>query len=240
MITGLSTVATSGSYNDLSNKPTIPTIPSSLPANGGNADTVDNKHANDFAAADHTHSEQMVMRGITTSGDGTAYTATVDGITALTNGISFIMIPHIASAAQVPTLNVNNLGAKNIRRRVSNSTVTTTFGNSTNWLGANKPVWVIFDGNYWIVDFDVPNAHDIYGTVAIDKGGTGANTAVAALNNLGVSYGTWTPVATGIPGSNTITATSYNAQRGTYTKIGNTVIISFYVYATFPSNCTSY
>ena len=34
------TVATSGSYNDLSNKPTIPTIPSSLPANGGNAATV--------------------------------------------------------------------------------------------------------------------------------------------------------------------------------------------------------
>lgn len=30
----------SGSYNDLTNKPTIPTIPSSLPANGGNADTV--------------------------------------------------------------------------------------------------------------------------------------------------------------------------------------------------------
>jgi hypothetical protein len=39
-------VATSGSYNDLTNKPTIPT---SLPANGGNADTVDNKHASDFA-----------------------------------------------------------------------------------------------------------------------------------------------------------------------------------------------
>ena len=31
----LAKVATSGSYNDLSNKPTIPTIPSSLPANGG-------------------------------------------------------------------------------------------------------------------------------------------------------------------------------------------------------------
>lgn len=40
-ITGLATVATSGSYNDLSNKPTIPT---SLPANGGNADTVDSQH----------------------------------------------------------------------------------------------------------------------------------------------------------------------------------------------------
>ena len=40
MITGLAKVATSGSYNDLNNKPTIPTIPSSLPANGGNAATV--------------------------------------------------------------------------------------------------------------------------------------------------------------------------------------------------------
>ena len=34
----------SGNYNDLTNKPTIPTIPSSLPANGGNSDTVDNYH----------------------------------------------------------------------------------------------------------------------------------------------------------------------------------------------------
>lgn len=34
----------SGNYNDLTNKPTIPTIPSSLPANGGNADTVDGYH----------------------------------------------------------------------------------------------------------------------------------------------------------------------------------------------------
>lgn len=41
MITGLANVATSGSYSDLSGKPTIP---STLPANGGNADTVDNKH----------------------------------------------------------------------------------------------------------------------------------------------------------------------------------------------------
>ncbi len=59
MITGLASVATSGSYNDLSNKPSLfngdynalsnkPAIPTSLPANGGNADTVDGKHASDF------------------------------------------------------------------------------------------------------------------------------------------------------------------------------------------------
>lgn len=55
MITGLASVATTGKYSDLSGKPTIPTIPSSLPANGGNADTVDGKHATDFAPASHTH-----------------------------------------------------------------------------------------------------------------------------------------------------------------------------------------
>lgn len=44
-------------YNDLKNKPEIPTIPEipeipdSLPADGGNSDTVDGKHASDFAAA---------------------------------------------------------------------------------------------------------------------------------------------------------------------------------------------
>jgi hypothetical protein len=33
----------------------LPTIPTSLPANGGNADTVDNCHASDFATATHDH-----------------------------------------------------------------------------------------------------------------------------------------------------------------------------------------
>lgn len=58
MIIGLADVATSGSYNDLSNKPSIPVIPSSLPANGGNADTIDNCHASDFASANHNHAEE--------------------------------------------------------------------------------------------------------------------------------------------------------------------------------------
>ena len=209
MITGLATVATSGSYDDLADKPTIPTIPASLPANGGNADTVDNKHASDFAAASHTHdyaasnhthnyaasdhthtpvsigaapashasstttygvstaskyghamasgttpkapgeaavgSEtaafargdhvhpmQMIDKGVTTAGTGAAYTATVDGITALAAGVSFIMIPHVVSTVVNPTLNVNGLGAKNLRRRLTNSTVSTTTGSVAN------------------------------------------------------------------------------------------------------------
>ncbi len=76
MITGLSNVATSGSYEDLSDKPTIPEaythpathpasmitgLPTALPANGGNADTVDGKHASDFAAATHAHSDYATV-----------------------------------------------------------------------------------------------------------------------------------------------------------------------------------
>ncbi len=52
---GKAAASHSHSYNSLTDKPTIPTIPASLPANGGNADTVDGKHASDFATANHTH-----------------------------------------------------------------------------------------------------------------------------------------------------------------------------------------
>ena len=59
-ISGLANVATSGSYNDLSNKPTIPTIPSSLPANGGNADTVDSKHIVVSSSAPTTNDTSII------------------------------------------------------------------------------------------------------------------------------------------------------------------------------------
>lgn len=132
-------------------------------------------------------SKKTVNNAVTTGGTGAAYTATVDGITALAAGVSFMMIPHVTSTVVLPTLNVNGLGAKNIRRRVSNSTVTTVASGSANWLYANKPVKVTYDGTYWIADMDRPNATDIYGTLAIDNGGTGASTAEGALENLGLN-----------------------------------------------------
>lgn len=55
MITGLSDVATSGDYTDLTNKPIIPT---SLPADGGNADTLDGYHAAYFASGQHNHDSE--------------------------------------------------------------------------------------------------------------------------------------------------------------------------------------
>lgn len=264
MISGLASVATSGSYNDLADKPTIPTVPGSLPANGGNADTVDGKHAADFATAGHTHTGfaasehthtgfaaddhshtpvsigaapaghasstttygvstaanyghakasgttpkapgeaaagsetaafargdhvhplQLMEKGVTTAGTGAAYTATVDGITALVAGISFIMIPNVVSTSTAPTLNVNGLGAKTIRRRITNATNSTVAGYAAAWLAASKPVRVEYDGTYWIADLPKPSAADISGSVKVANGGTGATTAADALTNLG-------------------------------------------------------
>lgn len=139
-----------------------------------------------FARGDHVHPEQVSAHGITTTGSGASYAATVEGITALTAGASFIMIPHVVSTSTAPTLNVNGLGAKTIRRRVSNSAATTTAGSSADWLSANKPIIVTYDGTYWIVDLVKPNANDLFGTVPIGSGGLGADNVEDARKNLGV------------------------------------------------------
>lgn len=123
---------------------------------------------------------------VTTTGTGESYIASVDGIIALTPGISFVMIPHVTSAKTMPTLNVNGLGAKNIRMRISNSTVSTTPLSSENMLVANKPIRVMYDGTQWIIGIVRPNVTNLYGTLTIEQGGTGGKTAAAARTNLDV------------------------------------------------------
>lgn len=93
MITGLADVATSGSYNDLSDKPSIPTIPASLPANGGNADTVDGKHASDFASASHTHS------AVTTSAAGLMSAADKTKLDGIATGANKITVDSALSSS---------------------------------------------------------------------------------------------------------------------------------------------
>lgn len=125
---------------------------------------------------------------VTTGGTGAAYTATVAGITALTAGVSFIMVTHTVSTTKTPTLNVNSLGAKGIRRRLSNSVSSVQSGYANGWLVSGKPFHVMYDGSYWIVE-DLPKiaVADLYGTLPIAQGGTGATTAEAALENLGIT-----------------------------------------------------
>lgn len=126
-----------------------------------------------FSRGDHVHPEQAALHGITTAGSGAAYTATVEGITSLTAGAAFIMVPHTASTTTAPTLNVNGLGAKSLRQRLSTNNSITVQGSSADWVVPGKPVLVMYNGTYWVVELVRPDANSIYGTVPVEKGGTG-------------------------------------------------------------------
>ena len=123
---------------------------------------------------------------VTTEGDGVIYAATVPHITELTAGASFMMVPNVTSTTQTPTLNVNGLGAKTIRQRLSSNTSATVVGASANWVVAGKPVIVTYNGTDWVAEFTRPDANSLYGTVAIEKGGTGATDAAGARATLDV------------------------------------------------------
>ena len=130
---------------------------------------------------------KATMFGYTaTSTDGVAYTATVDGITELVAGIHFTIVPSMTSTSITPTLDVNGLGAAMLRTRVSGNTATTAAAVNANWLSTGKPVEVVYDGRWWMVNFIRPNAPDLYGKVAIANGGTNATTVEAARTNLEV------------------------------------------------------
>ena len=166
--------------------------------------------------------EAIRNQGIVTEGTGSAYTATVEGITSLSTGVSFVMIPHVESTTSSPKLNVNNLGEKLIRRRASNCTG--TFYNESapsDWLTAGKPITVTYDGQYWIADLPAPNANDIIGAVAIGHGGTGATTVAGARNALGLGNTEGAvPIANGGTGATSASGARSNlgaASRASYT-----------------------
>lgn len=104
---------------------------------------------------------------IKTTGTGAAYAAIVDGITALTIGVKFTMVPHVTSTTMAPTLNVNSLGAKSIRMRLTSSTTATIQLTSASFLTANKPVNVMYDGTYWVIDdFAQPDVEKVQTHIA--------------------------------------------------------------------------
>lgn len=103
--------------------------------------------------------------GVSTSGSGSAYTATVSGF-SLATGKSIVMIPNVTSTTTTPTLNVSGTGAKNIRMRLSSSTSSTIPLIRANFLTQYKPVKVTYDGTYWVIDdFIQPDANNLYGTL---------------------------------------------------------------------------
>lgn len=103
----LSVAAFSGSYNDLSDRPEIPTIPASLPANGGNADTVGGKNleyiTNYNNLSNKPKASALSSASVAASkwtGTAPPYTnvITVSGVTA--NSVVDVSLSSSATAAQ--------------------------------------------------------------------------------------------------------------------------------------------
>ena len=117
---------------------------------------------------------------ITTAGTGAAYTATVDGVTELYAGLILILNIHTVSTTTTPTLNVNGLGAKNLRQPLTSNSTSTAAAESASWLTANKPVVVMYDGTMWkTISIPKPSLVNAYGILPAEKGGTGLDTLTA-------------------------------------------------------------
>jgi hypothetical protein len=159
----------------------------------GNMDIIDaelKKNADSIAKV------KSVSAVVTTTGTGAAYLASVDGITELSAGLTLTIIPHTASTSTAPTLNLNSLGAKAIKQKLSGSTGGVTAGNSVGWITADKPLTVRYDGTQWVSDLTRQDAAGLSGAVPISGGGTGSTTASGARSQLGAEGKHTTKTAT--------------------------------------------
>lgn len=121
------------------------------------------------------------LQVVTTAGTGSSYTAEVPGITELTPGVCFVMIPHTNSLSRNVSVNVNNLGSRRLRRVLSSGNdadgVNTANPYDTAWLREGFPVLVVYTGGFWnVLNFPKPKADDLDGIVPVASGGTGLET----------------------------------------------------------------
>lgn len=129
------------------------------------------------------HSEDVYTATATGSG---GYTATIAGIKQLTVGTEVVIVPDKTSESTHTTFALNTFAAKEIRLSASSSKAA-YIPHKADFLGAGKPVKLMYEGEYWkAVDIIRPVADALSGQVSIAKGGTGATTAEAARTNLSV------------------------------------------------------
>lgn len=159
----------------------------------GNKSDITHSHSNATQAASGFLSAedkiQLDNGGIpivaASSSDGVLYTATLDGVTALTAGMKFTIIPNANSTNVSPKLNLNGIGDKYIRMPVAYNSSATSVGAIASWIAKNKPITLEYDGSYFkTISMPRPSALYLFGTVPVESGGTGATTGAAAMENL--------------------------------------------------------
>lgn len=122
-----------------------------------------------------------------TSTDGVTYEATVADVTELYVGLEVKIIPNRTSASRTAKLNLNGLGEKAIRQRVSSNTGIAVVPENVEWMHTGQPITLMYNGTYWIADLPRANAIDLYGIVPVELGGTG----LARINVDSFLVGDW-------------------------------------------------
>lgn len=120
-----------------------------------------------------------------TSTDGVTYTVTVPGVTELYAGLRIYVKFSRTTATTQPKLNVNGLGDKGIRQPLGTNSMSTVAGYNNTWISSGCPIVLTYTGTLWKTEHQRTSAANMYGTVKVESGGTGANNAADALTNLG-------------------------------------------------------
>ena len=138
----------------------------------------DTNHTHTLDGIEETDQKKLKIIVNATSTDGIAYTANVEGITELYNGMEITIIPSINNASKNPTLNINGLGAVKIYRPLSFATFVAN-APEVNFIRADTPCRLMYHQNYvnggiWLIaEKQKTSAQDLYGTVPVSSGGTG-------------------------------------------------------------------
>ena len=166
MITGLASVATSGSYSDLSNKPTIPVVPTNVSAFINDAGYLtQHQSLDDYAKKTDVSALLSTKLGVT----ATAYAATRDGAG---NNIVDTYAKKTDISGMVKSVN---------------GTAPDASGN-VNVEEYTHPNSGVTAGTYRSVTVNAPG-HVTAGEnpiLAVAEGGTGADNATSALSKLGI------------------------------------------------------
>lgn len=115
-VSDLATVATSGDYDDLLDKPTIPALGKTIP-----------------------------YGECSTATSTVAKTVTIAGVTELTKGLTIAVKFSEANSATNPTLQVNSLTAKSIKKYGTTAPGTSS---AMSWYGGSVLI-MVYDGTYW-------------------------------------------------------------------------------------------
>lgn len=136
----------------------------------------------DIATKDYVDKSKVWFGICGTAAATAAKTVTITGIKALSEGL-FILVQFTNAQTYngAPTLNVNSLGAKNIRR------VTGTNAARYEWL-AGEILPLVYNGTYWVILDGGLATTTYYGLVKLATSATSTSTALAltpaSLNSL--------------------------------------------------------